>query len=127
MSDDDEGDLRTFSLVFEAVTCDDCDETVPVTRSCVCGAWTPRDDEHVTRRRMVVATLRPLLEAPVVPSAPIELASAPTFAVCSAWQLPRNVPSGEPLGTFDRDPTVQPATRAGSSDGVSRLGPDVSA
>lgn len=76
MSSDEEGDLRTFSLVFEGATCDDCDETVHVTRRCACGAWMPRDDEHVATRRSVVATLRPLLEAAVVPSTPIELGDA---------------------------------------------------
>jgi hypothetical protein len=58
----DETDIRSFRLVFEGVTCDDCGETVPVTRTCKCGAWEPRDDEHVTRRRAAIADIRDLLD-----------------------------------------------------------------
>jgi len=79
----DQEDLRGFTLVFEAVTCDDCEETVPVTRSCACGAWTPRDDEHVAKRRPVVATLRAILGAAVTPTTPTDLPSA--TAALTPW------------------------------------------
>lgn len=67
-----ESDLRSFRLVFEAATCDDCGETVPVTSPCKCGAWVPRDDEHVARRRALVADVRPILDAPITPTTPID-------------------------------------------------------
>jgi hypothetical protein len=58
--------------VFEGVTCDDCGETVPVSRTCKCGAWEPRDDEHVARRRAAIADVRGLLDRPIRPTTPIE-------------------------------------------------------
>lgn len=71
-----EADHRSFLLVFEGATCDDCGVTVPVTRSCQCGAWTPRDDEHVARRRAAVSDLRALLSTPATGADPIEFGEA---------------------------------------------------
>jgi hypothetical protein len=71
-----EANNRTFQLVFEGATCDDCRVTVPVTRSCPCGAWTPRDDEHVARRRAAVSDLRALLKTPATGEHPIAFGEA---------------------------------------------------
>jgi len=74
--DEAEGDVRSFELVFEAQTCDECGDTNPVSRTCRCGAWIPRDDEHVARRRAATAEARALLAAPVVPSIPVPFSDA---------------------------------------------------
>ncbi len=66
-------ELRSFELVFEAVSCDRCGETVPVALGCSCGARPPRADENVARRIAAVADIRPVLDAPAPPSDPIEL------------------------------------------------------
>lgn len=67
-----ESDLSTYELVFEAVTCDTCGQTYPVTRACDCGEWTPRPDQHAADRQAAIADLLPLLDAPVVPTTPID-------------------------------------------------------
>jgi hypothetical protein len=68
---DAEAELESFRLVYEAVTCDTCGRTYPVTQSCDCGEWMPRPDEHVAMRRAAVADLIELIDTPTVPSTPI--------------------------------------------------------
>ncbi len=76
VEDDGEGQIRTFQIVFEGVTCDDCGATVPVTTTCTCGAWTPRDDEHVKRRRPTVDDLRTILTPNTQKVDPIDFGDA---------------------------------------------------
>jgi len=73
---DQDVDLRSFQLIFEGVNCDECGETQPVTRTCRCGAWQPRADEHVAHRRAAVEPLRARLKARVAATTPIELEAA---------------------------------------------------
>jgi len=68
--------IHAFNVLFESVTCDMCNSTGVVTRPCGCGEWVPRPDEHVGRRRLLVAPLRELLEAEVRPTEPIDMGSA---------------------------------------------------
>lgn len=72
-----EGDLHIFQLVFEGVTCDVCgDADQPVNRTCSCGDWAPRDDEHVLSRRGVLSATKAELAKPVSPTTPVELSEA---------------------------------------------------
>ena len=68
-----QAEQRSFELVFEAVSCDRCGETVPVARGCRCGAEAPRTDEHVARRLAALADIRAALDAPARSAEPIEL------------------------------------------------------
>jgi hypothetical protein len=78
-----DGDLRTFKLVFEGVTCDECDQTYPVNQTCGCGTWTPRDDVHSARRRAAVAEIQSRLIEPVEPTTPITIVEG--LEVVSPW------------------------------------------
>jgi hypothetical protein len=97
---DDDNDLRSFTLVFEGATCDDCGDTVPVTRACSCGAWEPRDDEHVQLRRAVIADIRASIAAPIPPSTPIEFSEV--IDGLSEW-IPTFFDGLTDLGTNDPD------------------------
>jgi hypothetical protein len=66
-------ELRSFELVFEAVSCGTCGETVAVAHGCTCGAQPPRPDGNVARRVAAIADIRAELDAPASPSDPIEL------------------------------------------------------
>lgn len=76
VEDDGETQTHTFLIVFEGVTCDDCNETVSVTTTCSCGAWAPREDKHVERRRLIVAGLRSELNARGQATQPADLQNA---------------------------------------------------
>ena len=59
----DPDDVSTLRFVFESVTCDTCGDTVPVSRPCRCGAWSPRDDVHVGDRKTALSGLAEILDA----------------------------------------------------------------
>jgi hypothetical protein len=80
---DDQPNLLSCRFVFESVTCDDCGHTGPVSRTCECGAWQAREDEHVARRRTAVSALIHRVDEPGVPSQPLEIQEA--LAVLGSW------------------------------------------
>lgn len=71
-----EPDIRSFRMVFESVTCDECGTTVHVHRTCACGAWKPRQDEHVIKRRDALTGLYEQLSRPVEATESIDLDDA---------------------------------------------------
>jgi len=74
-----------------------------VTRTCHCGAWLPRDDEHVARRRAAVGNLLlGRVVAPVVPSTPIDLGDA--LDALSPW-IATLFEALDALGGRDADPS----------------------
>lgn len=82
-ADQSDSDIRAFQVVYEAVTCDVCGDTVPVTRTCGCRAWQPRPDKHVAARIQGLSGLSELLSLPSEPSEPIEISEA--VAQLSPW------------------------------------------
>ena len=53
--------IREFTVAFTTQTCDTCNATVHVSKSCECGELTAGPDPHVERRRRL---LEPLLTSP---------------------------------------------------------------
>lgn len=99
----DEAVTRTFRVIFQSATCDQCGSTVHVSSACKCGAWQPRADEYVLRRRQAVEPLCQALAEPVEPSEPIELEQA--IAVLSPW-IADHFKAMDAFGEAEGDPAA---------------------